>query len=205
LLVVCSVGDRTQLIFPSRSAAPGNTETQAAVANFLKSLEGGQGVQGQEQSAEGKLFTSLADVLLPQTTIPVVDKADDTYLDELLSHLPPALVMMSASADEASADPDPETVQAVIMSLETEQKLRILRKVLRSPQFHQSLGSLTMALRDGGLPTISEALKIPVANGGYMRRGGVPVGGGDAVEAFLKGIKTQIEDEQENREYMDTD
>jgi 26S proteasome regulatory subunit N13 len=47
-------------------------------------------------------------------------------------------------------------------------------------------------LRDGGLPSISEALDINVQNGGFMRRGGVPLGGGDAVEAFLNGVKDQV-------------
>src|SRR5206468_9208117 len=65
----------------------------------------------------------------------------------------------------------------------------------RSPQFSQSLSSLTIALRDGGLPSLSEALNVPVRNGGFMRRGGVPLGGGDAVEAFLDGVKEFVEKE----------
>ena len=77
-------------------------------------------------------------------------------------------------------------------SLEPAQKKEILTKILRSPQFTQSLASLTVAIRDGGLPSISEALKIPVENGGFMRRGGVPLGGGDAVEAFLQGVRNHV-------------
>ena len=92
-------------------------------------------------------------------------------------------------------DPTSETAKAAMEALSLDQKKDILSKVLRSPQFSQSLGSLTMALRDGGLPSISEALKIKVANGGFMHAGGVPIGGGEAVEAFLNGIKLAAEQE----------
>ena len=82
-----------------------------------------------------------------------------------------------------------------MQALSEGQKREILKKVLRSPQFSQSLGSLTAAIRDGGLPSISDALKVPVENGGFLRRGGAPVGGGDAVESFLKGTKAVVEKE----------
>lgn len=102
------------------------------------------------------------------------------------------------------AETDPDIVEAAMLSLDLSQKKSILRKVLHSPQFSQSLASLTVAIRDGGLPSISEALKIPVENGGFMRRGGVPLGGGDAVEAFLRGVRDLVkESDQENQ--METD
>lgn len=92
------------------------------------------------------------------------------------------------------------------------QKKDILRKVLRSPQFHQSLSSLTVALRNGGLPSIGDALGVLLENGGYIKRGGnVPLGDGDAVEAFLNGIRIGVEKEKEEHEKgsregkMDTD
>ena len=96
-------------------------------------------------------------------------------------------------------EPNSETTQAALQALSLDQKKSILQKVMRSPQFSQSLSSLTVALRDGGLPSISDALKIPVRNGGYMRHGGVPLGGGDAVEAFLDGVKSHVEEEERNR------
>lgn len=71
--------------------------------------------------------------------------------------------------------------------------------MLRSPQFHQSLGSLTVALRDGGLPSIADALGIKVANGGLVRGGNVPLGGGDAVEAFVEGVRRVMEEEEEKK------
>lgn len=93
-----------------------------------------------------------------------------------------------------------------MQTLTLEQKRDILRRVLRSPQFTQSLGSLTVALRDGGLPSISDALKIPVANNGFMRHGGVPLGGGDAVRAFLEGVKRHVEEASKSgQDKMETD
>ena len=158
-----------------------------------------------QQASEGKPFTTLPDLLQPSTTLPILEDAEEGYLDNLLSHLPPTLLFLSSGAEDfSSTDPDPETVEAVMMSLSTEQKKNILRKVLRSPQFSQSLGSLTMAIRDGGLPTISEALKIKVANGGLVPHGTVPLGGGEAVEAFLEGIKNSMDDD-EKMDTMDTD
>lgn len=121
-------------------------------------------------------------------------------------HLPPTILLLAQEVDDIEdIDPTSDTAQAAIAALTTEQKRDILRKVLRSPQLHQSLGSLTMALRDGGLPTISEALKIKVANGGYVRRGGVPMGGGEAVDAFLEGVKRTVEEEDKEDNKMETE
>lgn len=100
---------------------------------------------------------------------------------------------------------NPNDSEKAIQSLSVEQKRDTLRRVLRSPQFSQSLGSLTMALRDGGLPSISDALQIQVENGGFMRRGGVPLGGGDAVRAFLEGVKQQVVEKQSHGDKMETD
>lgn len=93
------------------------------------------------------------------------------------------------------AEPSALTASTALEALSLEQKKAILKKVLRSPQFHQSLGSLTVALRDGGLPSIGDALGIRVTNGGLVRGGSVPLGGGDAVEAFVEGIKRTVEED----------
>lgn len=95
---------------------------------------------------------------------------------------------------------DPDTVQGIVMSLPRERKERILERVVRSPQFQQSLGGLTGALREGGLPSIAEALGVRVENGGMVRGGAVPLGGGDAVEAFLEGVKRTVEGEGDEDE-----
>jgi 26S proteasome regulatory subunit N13 len=183
-----------------------NVTTEAAVANFLRSLRGNPILGRQQAQAEGRIFTTLPDLLPPATTIPVIERADESYVDNLLSHLPPALLLLAQEADDVdSVDPNSETAQAAMQALGIEQKREILRKVLRSPQFSQSLGSLTMALRDGGLPSISEALKVRVSNGGFTARGGVPLGGGEAVEAFLEGIKAAVEGEEEERMEKETE
>ena len=90
-------------------------------------------------------------------------------------------------------EPNSETTSAAMESLSIDQKKAMLKRVLRSPQFHQSLGSLTMAIRDGGLPSIAEALGIRLQNGGLVQGGSVPLGGGDAVEAFVEGVKKTVE------------
>jgi 26S proteasome regulatory subunit N13 len=182
---------------PSCSAAPAPTDAAAAaaVANFLRSLQGNPNLTGQPQ--QEKPFTTLPDLLQPATTISVIDSAPVQYIDSLLRHLPPVLLLLAQEIDDiSSVDPTPETAAAALEALSLSQKRDILHKVLRSPQFSQSLGSLTMALRDGGLPSISDALGIKVENGGFMRRGGMPLGGGEAVEAFLAGIKKAVKDEE---------
>lgn len=118
------------------------------------------------------------------------------------------MTLAQEADDLADLNTDHASIQAAEQALTLNQKKDILRRVLRSPQLSQSLASLTVALRDGGLPSISEALNIPVRNGGYMRRGGMPLGGGEAVEAFLEGVKESVEkgDQEDNRQdRMDTE
>ena len=160
-------------------------------------MQGGQTqTQTGSRPGEEKLFITLPDLLQPSSTLPVIENAEDAYIDHLLSFLPPTLLLLAQEADDlSSVDANSETAEAALEALSLDQKKEILRKVLRSPQFNQSLGSLTVALRDGGLPSVSEALGIEVQNGGYMRRGGVPIGGGEAIEAFLTGVKKTVEKE----------
>ena len=170
----------------------------------MRSLGGGQQGPGQSQDPE-RPSTTLQDLLTPPTTLPFIETADDTTVDHLLSFLPPALLLLAqGNAEAAEADTDPDLAQAALLSLDLSQKKDILRRVLRSPQFMQSLASLTVALRDGGLPSISEALQIPVSNGGFMRRGGVPLGGGDALEAFLDGVRQHVKQKDQSGQ-METD
>jgi 26S proteasome regulatory subunit N13 len=134
-----------------------------------------------------------------------LDASNVEGVDNLLIFLPQELLILALQMeDQLAAQRRPETAQEVLNALNLSQKRNILRKVLRSPQFTQSLASLTVAIRDGGLPSISEALKIPVENGGFMRRGGVPLGGGDAMKAFIQGVRDYVKDStQGNR--METD
>ena len=166
-------------------------DVNTIVQNFIQSMGGNQS-QGRRSAPQEKIFTTLADLLTPASTIPWIESADSELVDRLLQYLPPALVTLAQEADDlADLNTDHASIQAAEQALSLDQKKDILRRVLRSPQLSQSLASLTVALRDGGLPSISEALNIPVRNGGYMRRGGVPLGGGEAVRSFLGRCQRQ--------------
>ncbi|KAF2796711.1 hypothetical protein K505DRAFT_323095 [Melanomma pulvis-pyrius CBS 109.77] len=185
-----------------RAAASGSSEASAIVQNFLDSLKSGN-TSGSQSSQDP--FTTLLDLLPPNTTIPVIDKAPESLIDALCANLPPTILLLAQEIEDvADIDPNSETAQMAILALDQDQKKDVLKRVLRSPQMRQSLGSLTVALRDGGLPSVSEALGIDVANGGYIRGGGMPLGGGDAVKAFLEGVKKTVENDEDEDE-MDTD
>jgi 26S proteasome regulatory subunit N13 len=175
-----------------------SSNPSSVVQDLLRSLQGNQNVQSDTQHNQ---FTTLADLLSPSSTLPLVESAEAQTVDRLLGFLPPSLLFLAQKTDDIIVtDTSPEAVQAAMNALSLQQKKDILQRVLRSPQFTQSLGSLTVALRDGGLPSISEALDIKLENGGFMRRGGVPLGGGDAVEAFLEGVKRHVGDKQSGEE-----
>ncbi len=131
----------------------------------------------------------LNDLLEKSATIPLADSASEEDVDNLLSYLPPAVLVLALKGAQA------DSAAAAQAALSLEQKRTLLKKVLRSPQFNQSLLSLTNALREGGLPSLSEALGIRVENGGFVRGGNVPLGGGDAVEAFVEGVKKSVQKE----------
>ena len=152
--------------------------------------------EGPSGSPE-KLFTTLTELLGSTSTIPYVDNADEKSVDRLLEYLPPNLVTLAREAEDASmgivSEGSHSSASGIPFGPSLERKREVLRRVLRSPQFAQNLSSLTVALRDGGLPSISDALNIPVRNGGYMRRGGMPLGGGEAVEVFVDGVKDAVQ------------
>lgn len=171
-----------------------SNDASAAVRSFLDSLKGAPGLGTSR--AEGKAYPLLTDLLEPPTTIAMLDAASDEYVDNLLSFLPPTVLVLAQQGEHADAierEPGPESVEAAKQAMRSEQKRSLLKKVLRSPQFTQSLASLTIALRDGGLPSIAEALGVTLENGGLVRGGTVPLGGGDAVEAFVEGVKKTVQ------------
>lgn len=177
-------------------------DASSIIQNFINSMPGGKGQQTQQPD---RLFTTLADLLTPASTLPLIDSASSEVVDQFLQYLPPTLIALAQEADDAATPQTAVNTGASKEALSLDQKKNIIRRVLRSPQFSQSLSSLTVALRDGGLPSISEALNIPVQNGGYMRRGGMPLGGGDAVEAFLNGVKDDAEKGSKAADQMETD
>ncbi|KAF8867058.1 hypothetical protein BDZ45DRAFT_667048 [Acephala macrosclerotiorum] len=179
-----------------RAAGSGPTDAATVVQNFLNSLKGGQGMQ---QQAQGQVYTTLPDLLPTAITVPSIDSATPAQLDNLLSYLPPTVLLLaqeSAAAIDGMVEPNSETAGAALEALSIDQKKALLKRVLRSPQFHQSLGSLTMAIRDGGLPSIADALGVKLQHGGLVRGGSVPLGGGDAVEAFIEGMKKTVEEKK---------
>lgn len=112
------------------------------------------------------------------------------------------ILLETRTDDLAGIEPTPAAAEEAIKSLSEGQKKSLLIRVLRSPQLHQSLGSLTVALRDGGLPTVAGALNIDVENDGFIPGGAMPLGGGDAVEAFVKGVERTVKKESDDT--MDT-
>jgi len=184
-----------QRLIPASNDSNTTSQMNNAVQDFLSSLGATGASGGAASSTRGTAFTTLPDLLASSTTIPMIDTAEESFIDNLLiKELPPALIALEMDPDSSEVEElDHETIEAVVMSLEPEKKREIVKKVLRSPQFAQSLMSLTGALRDGGVPNVSQALRIQVKNGGYTgpdRR--VPLEGADAVEAFLEGTKESI-------------
>jgi len=175
------------------NSSGGAMDAQSIIQNFIRSMPGSAGGQSR-QGAQQKLFTTLQDLLTPTSTVAWIDTASESTVDQVLQFLPPNLSSLARDDDDDSS---------AATTLNLDQKKDLVRRVLRSPQFSQSLASLTFALRDGGLPSIGDALNVPLQNGGYMRRGGVPLGGGEAVEAFLNGVKDSLE-EGEDDDKMET-
>ena len=127
----------------------------------------------------------------------MVDTATSELADSLISFLPPAVVVLASGLPDFDGqfEPSTEAVEAARASLTLDDKKALLKKVLRSPQFHQALGSLTMALRDGGLPGVADALGVRVENGGYLKDSGMPMGGGNAVKAFVDGVQRTVKEQ----------
>jgi 26S proteasome regulatory subunit N13 len=192
------VGDlvKDERVLTVCSAGSGPTDPALVVQNFLNSLKGGQSMP---QPAQGQIYTTLPDLLPTTVTVPIIDTATPAQIDNLLSYLPPTILLLaqeSAAQIDGMVEPSAASAAAAMEALSLGQKRSILKQVLRSPQFHQSLGSLTMAIRDGGLPSIADALGVKVQNSGLVRGGNVPLGGGDAVEAFVEGVKKTVAEEK---------
>lgn len=166
------------------SASAGPTDASTVVQNFLNSLKGGV-PQEQQQATE---YPTLIDLLPSSTTIPIIDSATEAQVDNLFAYLPPTILLIESAA-ASGVSYEAGVSESTLQPLNLDQKKRVLKRVLRSPQFHQSLGSLTMAIRDGGLPSIADALGIRLKNNGVIQGGTVPLGGGQAMEAFVEGVK----------------
>ncbi|KAF3003633.1 hypothetical protein E8E13_007699 [Curvularia kusanoi] len=190
--------------------ASGLGDVSSVVQNFMDSLKGGNlgsgsGSSSGSRQAGGDSFTTLLDLLSPKTTGPVIEKASDELIDALCAQLPTTPFLLEAEVEDVDQiDPNGETAQMVVQTLDQDSKREVLKNIIRAPQLRAALGSLTEALREGALPTVSQALNIDVEHGGYMRGGAMPLGGGDAVKAFLEGVKRTAEKEKKgDGEQMD--
>ena len=191
------------LHYPGSATDSSSQDPSAVVQNFLRSLQGGSqqsGDQQQQQSAD-KPFTPLPDLLSSTTTIPFTNNATPEQVDNLCTFLPPEIFLLEQESSSTSTLDTPThpsgastiAAQGAIEALSTDQKKAIIKRIFHSPQLQQSLGSLTVALRDGGLPMIGDALGLDVEHGGSIRGGVMPLGGGQAVEAFVNGVKRTVE------------
>ena len=170
----------------------------------MNSLKGGNAGSSSQQQRSAP-FTSLLDLLWPSHTLPTVQNASDDVIDALCAQLPTTPFLLEAEVEDVDQiDPNSETAQMAIQTLSREEQVDVLGRILRAPQLRAALGSLTEALKTGALPTVSQALKIDVENGGYMRGAGMPLGGDDAVKAFLEGVKKTVEKEKKGGDEMDT-
>ncbi|KAL5114825.1 hypothetical protein ACEQ8H_007318 [Pleosporales sp. CAS-2024a] len=187
-----------------RAAAP-TSDVSSIVQNFVNSLGGNLGGSSQ-QPASGQPFTTLLDLLWPSHTISTVDKASPELIDALCAQLPTTPFLLEAEVEDIDEiDANSETAQTVVQSMDRSEKIQVLKRILRAPQLRAALGSLTEALKTGALPTIAQGLKIDVEHGGYMRGGAMPLGGGDAVKAFLDGVKKTVEKESKGATGNDDD
>lgn len=175
-------------------------DAATAVRNLLQSLSGQRGLsddQRQPRQNTDLPYPYLSHLLPASTTVPLADAATSEVADTLLGFLPPAVIVLASGSPgfDGTQEPTAEAVEAAKASLSLDDKRALLKKVMRSPQFHQALGSLTMALRDGGLPGVADALGVQVENGGYIPDSGVPLGGGYAVKAFVEGVKKTVREQ----------
>lgn len=203
---ICIVNYRLALTihYPGSATDSSSQDPSAVVQNFLRSLQGNNQQPGGQQQQADRPSTTLPDLLTPATTVSFIASATPGQIDNLCSFLPSELFLLSQESSSTStidtpADPSGASsvaAQGALEALSTDQKRDIIKRVFHSPQLQQSLGSLTVALRDGGLPMIGDALGLKVENGGSMRGSVMPLGGGEAVEAFIAGVKTTVEEEE---------
>ncbi|RPA96594.1 adhesion regulating molecule [Choiromyces venosus 120613-1] len=130
---------------------------------------GGGGHQQQQP------MISLHDLLPSTTTTPLLTTMTPGAVDDLISNLPQGIVPRNATLA---------------------QKKEVILKVLHSPQFNQSLVSLSVALRDGGLRGISDSLGVRLAPGEEGT-------GSDQVTIFVEAIKKEEEKKEDGN--MDID
>ncbi|KAK2595237.1 hypothetical protein QQS21_007024 [Conoideocrella luteorostrata] len=181
----------------ARAASSSAPDADTAIRNFLDSLRGQQGFTGDQQQQADLPYPYLNHLLPTSITVPMIEGASAEYIDSLLNCLPATVVILATDSAPAEGDhkePSTAAIETARSSLSLNDKRYLLTKALRSPQFNQALTTLTMALRDGGLPGVAEALSVRVENGGYMQGSQTPLGGGHAIKAFVDGLKKTVKE-----------
>ena len=183
---------RTGLTTPHRNQAA-QQSGQTDLAALLRSIDAtGAGSQHPQQQ---QISTTLSDLLPTSTTVPALSTLPITTVDRILrDHLPPEILTLSAATSRSTSSGTPaKSTEEAISALSEAEKRRKLERVLRSPQLTQALGSITSAIRDGGLTSVSEALGVRLEGRGVVPGTGQVVNGGAAVEVFLDAVKKASE------------
>ncbi|KAG0125437.1 proteasome complex subunit Rpn13 ubiquitin receptor-domain-containing protein [Tuber indicum] len=149
-------------------------------SDFLQNLISQIQLPGEAHGSGGgyrqqEPMISLHDLLPPTTTTSLLAAMTPGAVDDLISNLPQGIVPRNATLA---------------------QKKEVIRKVLHSPQFSQSLVGLSVALRDGGLRGISDSLGVRLAPGDERT-------GSDQVTIFVEAVKR--EEEKKEGSNMDID
>lgn len=162
----------------------------AILSNFLTSL-GTQRVE--DNNEEIKPFPSLIELLSPSNTIPFITQAcDESLTDRLLLLLPTDISLLMLNGNQSFRLGERILHESNIQHLSKELKQDILLRVLRSPQLCQSLDSLSIALRGGGLLPMSDALDISLnidMASEIVKRDTASL---SPIQIFLNGIKSSI-------------
>ncbi|KAG6033201.1 hypothetical protein E4U41_006970 [Claviceps citrina] len=186
----------------ARAAFSSTSDAAALVRDLLESLRSHEGLSGDQQQQQQADFQYpyLNHLLPPSITFSMIDGASEEHVNALLLQLPSEVIVLAATPtavaetrNEASGAAD-DAAWAALSALSSDAKRSLLKRVVRSPQFNQALGTLTMAIRDGGLPGIADALDIRVENRGYMAGSQMPLGGDQAVKAFIEGVTKVVQE-----------
>ena len=136
---------------------------------------------------------TLASLLSPANTLPFIAEACDIQsFDRLLSLLPRQITGRVLRHEESANLETSTSIESNFQHLNHGQKQIILQKVLRSPQLCQSLDSLTLALRCGGLAALSEALGFEV-DGISKLNSNKESRQTSAIDIFVDGVRRSID------------
>ncbi|KAF8461865.1 hypothetical protein BDZ91DRAFT_735942 [Kalaharituber pfeilii] len=146
------------------SATSSPTNQSSFLQSLISSISVPASTNPANQSQSRQPPLSLSVLLPPSATLPLLSTLTEHELASLMALLPPTL---------------PPTTET-------------LEKVLRSPQFTQSLGALTVA-------GVCESLGVDLGTVGVeVRRNG-----GDGVGAFVEGVRKQVLEKMEQEERED--